>query len=347
MKGFGLMGRFVLDDFFSPIPIFIMPRSCSNGVRMRMESVVIIGYGRWGKALGAVLQENKVQVHGLDVDSTTDDWDLAFQRTPWVLLVTPFHAMATTLERLKAYRVKGIINASKGIDQKTLLTFTDLARKLVRARTATLSGPTFADEVLQKKPTACVIASRDVALGRRLAQLFSTPRFRAYHSGDPKGVEVCGAIKNVLAIACGISDGMNLGFNARAALLTRGLIEMETLTKALGGRASTVHGLAGVGDLWLTATGDLSRNRQLGLQLAKGIPVRNALQNLPGPAEGYYTVAQVFLIGKKKKLSLPICDEIYRICFEGKSALAALEDLMRRPLRSERQRSDSKSKPRR
>ncbi|MDB5037894.1 MAG: hypothetical protein JWQ35_1422 [Bacteriovoracaceae bacterium] len=261
-----------------------------------------------------------------------------------VITACPFAALPKVLQRLSSFKITALVNASKGIDQKSLMTFTRMTKKYLKVPTATLSGPTFAKEVLEKKPTACVLAGESASFVRDLAKKLSTNYFRIYVSSDPIGVEACGAMKNVLAIACGISDGLRLGQNARAALLTRGLIELRSIVEKLGGRAETVFGLAGVGDLWLTATGDLSRNRRLGLALAEGLSVKSALKKINGTCEGLYTAKQIYTLAKNHRMDLPISEQVYSICFKGKDPKTALFELMNRELKSE---ESSSSKGRR
>lgn len=309
--------------------------------RQNPSSVVVIGPGHWGTALAKTLQSSErkdsIKISYIKRDASQADWKKAFETEspPLVVTALPFRALEVILKKLSRQRLYGVVNASKGIDRKTLLTFSQLAEKYLNAPYATLSGPTFAKELALKKPTACVIAGHDKKFVRRMSQFFSTSFFRAYTSSDPVGVEVCGAMKNVLAIACGISDGLQLGQNARAALLTRGLREILTVATCLGGKPATVFGLAGVGDLWLTATGDLSRNRQFGMLLAKGYSCEEALSRLDGPSEGYYTVKQTHALAKKHGLDLPIAEQVYKIISGKQSAEKALHSLMTRDLKSE------------
>lgn len=306
------------------------------------SGLTIIGAGHWGRALGGLVESKGISVTYLDLPHSVEDWKQALTRSQLVLITTPFKAIEDVLEKLAGIELAGVVNASKGIDRKTLKTFSNLVGKKLKCPIASLSGPTFAKEVSEKRPTACVIASKNLAFARKVAEFFSSTFFRAYTNSDPVGVEVCGALKNVLAIACGISDGMQVGLNARAALLTRGLKEMETLVKVMGGKATTIYGLAGVGDLWLTATGDLSRNRQLGLKLAKGETLDLAASHLEGPAEGLYTVLQVHELAKKKKLDLPICEQVYRICTNSQKPTDAIRALMTRDLTSEESSSSTR-----
>jgi len=303
--------------------------------KLKFSNFRVIGPGAWGRALGSALKFKSEDIGYLDENSAPEDWKRLLTPGSLVVTATPFKALGPVLKELKKFKIAGVVNASKGIDRESLLTFTSLAKKSLKCPTATLSGPTFAAELAAQKPTACVVASKDAGFAKAVAEAFSNPYLRVYTNADPIGVEICGALKNVLAIACGISDGCNLGMNARAALLTRGLKEMEILVKALGGKTSSVNGLAGVGDLWLTATGDLSRNRQLGIALAKGMDLNAALASLSGPAEGFYTVMQVHQIAKKKKLSLPISEQVFEICEGRRKPNEALKILMMRELKPE------------
>jgi len=193
-----------------------------------------------------------------------------------------------------------------------------------------LSGPSFAQEVARGLPTALTLASDNVAFAQRTAQALHHSRLRIYSSSDVAGVEVGGAIKNVLAIAAGISDGLHFGYNARAALLTRGLAEMTRLGLRLGGKAETLGGLSGVGDLILTCTGDLSRNRQVGLLLAKQRALPNILSELGHVAEGVYTAREVQQTAQRLGVEMPICEAVYRVLHEQLPADKATEALLSR-----------------
>jgi glycerol-3-phosphate dehydrogenase (NAD(P)+) len=198
-----------------------------------------------------------------------------------------------------------------------------------------LSGPSFAQEVARSLPTALTLASNDGEFAQRTAKALHHSRLRIYSSTDVVGVEIGGAIKNVLAIAAGICDGMQMGLNARAALLTRGLAEMTRLGLQMGGRAETLGGLSGVGDLILTCTGDLSRNRQVGMLLAQGKSLSNILDQLGHVAEGVYTAREVNSIAQQRKVEMPICEAVYRVLYENLSADKAVEALLSRQPGSE------------
>jgi glycerol-3-phosphate dehydrogenase (NAD(P)+) len=201
-----------------------------------------------------------------------------------------------------------------------------------------LSGPTFALEVFAGQPTAVVAASHDPTAAERVQQAFSTGSFRVYTSGDVVGVELAGALKNVIALAAGILDGMGLGHNPRAALITRGLAEMTRLGEALGADPATFAGLAGMGDLILTATGALSRNRSLGVEIGKGRNYTDVLAERRSVAEGVHTARAAVQLGRKTGVELPIAAEVSQILFEGKSPHRAIADLMERELKAEQWR---------
>jgi len=202
-------------------------------------------------------------------------------------------------------------------------------------RLAVLSGPSFAHEVARRRPTAVVAAARDPSLAESLQQQLSGETFRVYASLDPLGVELGGAVKNVIAIAAGIVDGLDLGLNARAALITRGLAEMTRLGVAMGANASTFAGLAGMGDLILTATGDLSRNRRIGMELAGGRRLPELLAASRTVAEGINTCRSVVQLGERHRVEMPIARAVHRVLFDGQDPREASLQLMQRDLRFE------------
>jgi glycerol-3-phosphate dehydrogenase (NAD(P)+) len=229
-----------------------------------------------------------------------------------------------------------IVSATKGFDPERHLRMSEvLTEQLPQAPVAVLSGPTFAREVARGRPTACVIAAREEALAARLQAALGTREFRLYTNRDVPGVEVGGALKNVIAIATGLADGLDLGENARAALITRGLAEMTRLAVALGGQARTLAGLAGLGDLVLTCTGTLSRNRALGMALARG-QAADAVERQTGMiAEGARTVTSALALAERHAVRLPICTEVGAVLFEGKPPAQALAALLSRAARGE------------
>jgi glycerol-3-phosphate dehydrogenase (NAD(P)+) len=224
----------------------------------------------------------------------------------------------------------------KGFEAGTGLLGHEIARALrPQAACGVLSGPSFAEEVARGRPTALVAASDDAALREAAAEAFHSDALRVYTSADPVGVEIGGAVKNVMAIATGIADGMNLGLNARAALITRGLAEMTRLGVALGARAETFMGLSGLGDLVLTATGDLSRNRQVGLRLARGVPLADILAGLGHVAEGVFTAAMVLRRARALGVEMPITEAVAQVLDGVLTPREALEALMARDARAE------------
>jgi glycerol-3-phosphate dehydrogenase (NAD(P)+) len=229
-----------------------------------------------------------------------------------------------------------IVVASKGLEPKTLALMTDVAEEEIPGATVVaLSGPSFAAEVVKCQPTAVVVASKSASAAAFTQRAFSSPYFRAYTHTDVTGVELGGALKNVMAVATGIADGLGLGFNARAALITRGLAEMTRLGVALGAEQSTFAGLAGLGDLVLTCTGSLSRNRAVGLELGKGRQLEEVLKGAETVAEGVVTAKGARELAAREGVEMPIVDTVNRVLFEGQPARSAIVALMTRELRSE------------
>jgi len=228
-----------------------------------------------------------------------------------------------------------IISASKGIEKGTLLTVSGVLKELSGRDIAVLSGPSFAKEVIKKLPTAVTIATNGRDTGSLLQEIFNTDYFRVYTHDDVLGVELGGALKNVIAIASGISDALNLGFNARAALITRGLAEITRLGVAMGAKDKTFGGLSGLGDLVLTCTGPLSRNYTVGYKLGQGHKLQEILLSMSMVAEGVSTVEAAFALSKKYNVEMPIVEQIYKVVNEGKAPSDAVKELMTRTLKSE------------
>ena len=229
------------------------------------------------------------------------------------------------------------VSATKGLERATHLRMSEVIASTlppsVVPRIAVLSGPSFALEVAQGIPTAVVIASHDTALATQLQTEFAAPNFRLYTNDDVLGVELAGAMKNVIAIAAGVCQG--LGSNPLAALITRGLAEITRLAVSLGARPETLSGLAGLGDLVLTCTGSLSRNRRLGIELLKGRPLAETLSSIHGVTEGVGSVTALLTLAKEKQIDLPITEQVDAILHRGKKPLEALRDVMERPLKRE------------
>ncbi len=255
-----------------------------------------------------------------------------------VLIAVPSHAFRATLELVRSYSSKDtrVAWATKGFEIESGLLPHQVAAEVLGPRPgAVLSGPTFAKEVGAGLPTAMTVASRDEVFAKQLASRLSGPNFRAYMQSDIMGVEVGGAVKNVIAIGSGIADGMGFGANTRVALITRGLAEMMRLGVKLGAARETFMGLAGLGDLVLTCTDDQSRNRRLGLALGRGSSMRAALAAIPQVIEGVPAARAVRAVADRLSVEMPICHEIFRIMHEGKPVREAVQELMGRELRSE------------
>ncbi len=234
-----------------------------------------------------------------------------------------------------------IVSCTKGLENTTLLRMTEVIADVLSTRKFTprvgaLSGPSFAKEVARGDPTAVTVASADSELARLVQQAFNSSRFRVYTNDDVTGVELGGALKNIIAIAAGVCDGLELGHNSVAALITRGLAEIARLVVACGGRLDTMAGLAGLGDLVLTCTGDLSRNRSVGVELGKGRNLADIIAGMHGAvAEGVFTTKAAVGLARAKNVEMPITEQMFDILEKGKSPQQAIEDLMTRAARSE------------
>jgi len=258
------------------------------------------------------------------------------------VFATPSHVMrrvASEAATVLGSAHPAMVSVSKGLEPETLDVLTYVLEGIFpRCSVAALSGPSFAQEVCQRQPTAVVAASRDPGAAEQVQQAFSSPHFRVYTSPDVIGVQLGGALKNVIAIAAGILEGMGLGYNPRAALITRGLAEMTRLGEALGAEAATFAGLAGMGDLLLTATGALSRNRSLGAEIGQGRTLAEILSERRTVAEGVTTAQTAVELGRRTGVELPIATEVARVLFEGKTPKEAMRDLMERELKAEQWR---------
>jgi glycerol-3-phosphate dehydrogenase (NAD(P)+) len=272
----------------------------------------------------------------------TPDLERAVRGKPIVVGVTPSHAIRDVLGRAAAALDPDavVVNASKGLEEGTLATIEEVYRQIfparIAGRAAYLSGPTFATEIAAGMPSAIVLAGRDSATTALVQAALSTDRFRPYTSDDVTGVLVGGAIKNVIAIACGVSDGLGFGSNARAALITRGLAEITRIGAAMGADAETFAGLSGIGDLVLTCSGDTSRNRRVGLALGQGKPIDAILGEMRMVAEGVKTTRVAHELSARLGCSAPITAVMHAIIHEGAPAGDAMRSLMTRQLRSER-----------
>jgi len=329
--------------------------------------VAVLGAGAWGTALATVLarsqpavwlhshradhatalsrdRENRRLLPGVALHpavQVTHDYQVARARAELVLMVVPTQTLRQTLEQTRPSLDRGqvLVSACKGIETESRMLVHQVIADVLGAdaleRTVHLSGPSFASEVARQVPTNLVAAARDASLARRVQSLVATEWLRVYTSDDPIGVEVGGALKNVIAIAAGACAGLGLGYNAQAALVTRGLAEMTRLSLALGGHARTLAGLSGLGDLILSCSFAHSRNRELGVQVGRGVPLAEAFAALGGVAEGYATAQAVHEIAAESAADLPICDEVYQVLYQDKPVRRAVSDLMARPLKQE------------
>lgn len=274
----------------------------------------------------------------------TDDLGQVTEKADCFLFVVPSQFYRGVLQAVRDHLPKKpvIISASKGITSDTLQTMSEVTLDVLaglKPTFAMLSGPSFAREVCRGMPTAVALACKNKSTARRLQELFSLDTFRVYSSSDVRGVELGGALKNIVAIAAGISDGLGFGSSARAALITRGLAEMSRLGVAMGAQAQTFMGLSGMGDLVLTCTGDLSRNRQVGLKLAEGHKLLDILRQMKMVAEGIKTTESVHALGRRHKVAMPITEQVHQVLYEDKNPGLAVRELMRRELKSETERS--------
>lgn len=332
---------------------------------MEFHTAGVIGGGAWGTALAqsaaaaglaVVLQArerdvvdsirttriNEAYLPGIELDSainvTTDMADLA--NCDLILAVPPAQHMRATLTAFAPYAREGlpIVLCSKGIERGSLKLMRDvLAETIPHATAAVLSGPSFAAEVARGLPSAVTLACEDLKMAEALGMALSGPVFRPYIADDLIGAETGGALKNVLAIACGIVEGRELGRSAHAAVITRGFAEIQRVATALGGREETVAGLCGLGDLVLTCSSPQSRNMSLGLALGKGLTVEEALAGKRSVAEGYESAPAVRELARKLGVETPICEAVAAVLAGETTVDAAIEDLLTRPLRPERE----------
>jgi glycerol-3-phosphate dehydrogenase (NAD(P)+) len=334
-----------------------------------MKKVAVIGAGGWGTALAIALTRsrsphriflwaredevvaslrerriNEVFLSGCEVPAAvevTQDLAEAVGGADLILGVMPSaHARAMYAAMLPHMQPQAaIVSATKGLEPKSLLRMTEVIEQTCsaryRPRVAALSGPSFAREVARGDPTAVVIASRDAQVSAEVQEEFSGPTFRLYTNDDVAGVELGGAVKNVIAIAAGVAEGLGFGHNTLAALITRGLAEMTRLALALGARRDTLAGLAGMGDLVLTCTGSLSRNRTVGVELGKGRPLAEITGAMRMVAEGVGTTAATYELAARLRIEMPITAQMYGVLYEGRSPRAAIRELMERPLKQE------------
>ena len=339
-----------------------------------MRRIGVLGAGSWGTALAILLAkkgidtvlwarnqqltskmrdslENVPYLPGFELPAglkVTSDISKAVLNREVILFVVPSHGLREVAIQVSRQLNNpeqlpdlphAVVSATKGIEKRTLLTMVEVLEEVLpsrlRGRIAALSGPSFAKEVASSVPTAVTIASADHRLCLDLQSLFATETFRVYTSLDLMGIQLGGALKNVIAIASGISDGMGFGTNSRAALITRGLAEISRLGVRLGANPLTFAGLAGLGDLVLTCTGNLSRNRRVGLKLGQGQSIKSILQGMSMVAEGINTSSSAYAMAEKYKVDMPITNQVFRVLHEGHDPKDAVKELLMRPPRQE------------
>lgn len=332
-----------------------------------MTRVAVIGAGSWGTALALVAaragHEVNLWSHSPDVAhaitehrinvvylpeislpaniSATDDLESAVSDAELVVSAVPSHVCREVFGRLaRVFPSEAIlVSATKGIENTTLMRIEEVAADVfntpITDRYVALSGPTFALEVARDEPCAIVAAARNAVAAVKTQEVFASRRFRVYTNADVTGVEIAGATKNVMAIATGTVNGLGLGYNSAAALVTRGLAEMTRLAVAVGGKAETLAGLAGLGDLVLTCFGNLSRNRRVGYELGQGSQLGDVVGQMREVAEGVKTTRAAYDLSRRLGVEMPIAEGVYRMLYEGKSPAELQVELMERPLKSE------------
>lgn len=331
-----------------------------------MATVAMLGAGSWGTALAihlarlghevrlwgrnrelmAKLSRDRIHHSHPSVDfpsglDPTDDLVAASQGAQALVVACPSHAVRGLADVVlpHASPTALVVSTAKGIETESRLTMSAVLEERLAgplaSRIAVLSGPSFAREVAQGMPTAVTAAARNIGVAEELQQLFNGPTFRVYTSTDTVGVEIGGAVKNVIALAAGVSDGLGFGSNTRAALITRGLAEISRLAIRLGADRATLAGLAGLGDLVLTCTGELSRNRQVGLRLGRGESLESVLAGMSEVAEGVRNTASVRELAQSVDVDMPITEQMHLVLYESKDPGQAVVDLMSRRLKHE------------
>jgi glycerol-3-phosphate dehydrogenase (NAD(P)+) len=328
-----------------------------------MSYIAVIGAGSWGTTLASLLAEkgydvslwsfekeiadeinnnftNNTYLPGTVLPQglkATNDLEEALKKARYLLNVVPTQFTRSVFREGAKYIHENavIVSASKGIEHGTLLTVSSILNEISGNQSAVLSGPSFAKEVIGKLPTAVTLATSNPETGLLLQEIFNTGYFRVYTHSDILGVELGGALKNVIAIASGISDGLGLGHNARAALITRGIAEMMRLGESMGADKRTFSGLSGLGDLVLTCTGPLSRNYSVGVKLGQGMKLSDILSSMKSVAEGVATSLSAFELSRKFDVEMPIVEQVYEVIYKDKSPAEAVSILMTRALRAE------------
>ena len=329
-----------------------------------MAKVGVLGAGSWGTALSVLLHDNGHQVTIWSIDGNevkmldekrehelklpgvklaedmviTGDLETAVRGKDFLVLAVPSPFTRETARKMKPYVADGqiIVDVAKGIEESTLMTLSrQIEEEIPQADVAVLSGPSHAEEVGRKLPTTCVIGAKTRKTAEYLQSMFISRVFRVYTSPDILGIELGGSLKNVIALAAGIADGLGYGDNTKAALITRGIAEISRLGVKMGGKIESFTGLTGIGDLIVTCASVHSRNRKAGYLIGQGRTVREAMDEVKMVVEGVYSARAAAKLAEKYDVSMPIVEEVNKVLFEGKSPAQAVDDLMQRESRSE------------
>lgn len=331
---------------------------------MTMANVGVLGAGSWGTALSVLLTENGHQVTVWSIDENevkmlnekrehelklpgvklpdslviTGNMEDTIRGRDFLVLAVPSPFTRSTAKKMAPYVADGqiIVDVAKGIEESTLLTLSkQIEQEIPQADVAVLSGPSHAEEVGRKLPTTCVIGAKTRKTAEYLQSMFISPVFRVYTSPDILGIELGGSLKNVIALAAGIADGLGYGDNTKAALITRGIAEITRLGVKMGGKIETFTGLTGIGDLIVTCASVHSRNRKAGYLIGQGMSMQEAMDEVKMVVEGVYSAKAAAKLAEKYGVSMPIVDEVNAVLFDGKSPAEAVNDLMMRESRSE------------
>ncbi len=328
-----------------------------------MKKITVVGAGSWGLALGLLLndkgnqitfwcyeqqekdeilkhRENKRCLPGikipLEIDFTTSMKD-ALENAEVVIMAVPSKAIRTTAEKMKAYIEQDaiVVNVAKGVEEGSLLRLSEVIGSILEQSVVVLSGPSHAEEVARHIPTTIVVSSKNMDAASSIQDLFMHDYFRVYTNEDLIGIEIGGALKNVIALAAGVVEGMGFGDNTKAALMTRGIAEMTRLGVAMGGKPATFSGLTGIGDLIVTCTSGHSRNRRAGELIGQGYTIEEAIQKVNMVVEGVPTTKAAYALMKKYDVEMPILEAVYSTLFENKSVKEVISDLMMRDKKAE------------
>ena len=325
--------------------------------------ITVLGSGGWGTALSILLHDNghavtlwSYEAHETETLRTTHENPMlkgvvlpdgitfvsdfaSVSDSDMVVFATPSFAVRQTAKNAAPFLRPGtaVVSVTKGIEGKTGLRMTEVIRQEIQdsCQVAALSGPSHAEEVGRKVPTGVVAACADLKMAELVQDVFMSPVFRVYTNPDIVGVELGGALKNIIALCCGVSDGMGLGDNTKALMMTRGMTEMARLGVALGGRSETFAGLSGMGDLIVTCTSMHSRNRRAGILIGKGASAQQAMKEVGATVEGYYAAESGYMLSQRAGVDMPICRSAYEVLYQGRPVQHVVEDLMGRQKRGE------------